>query len=74
MNDETGVRQKKKNCPYGSLEVQGEMLWPYQVIGGPCLGLPEELQVVLTGDVLQQGLSGGAMALAVLLTDRRGVF
>ena len=39
----------------------------YQVFRRPGLGLPEELQVVLAGDVLQQGFPGVAVGLPVFL-------
>lgn len=46
---------------------------PYQVFRGTCLGLPEELQVVLAGDVLQEGLPGCAVGLPMVLMGTQGM-
>ena len=39
----------------------------YEVIRGTCLRFPEQLQVVVTGDILQQRLPARPVALAVFL-------
>lgn len=39
----------------------------YKVVRGTCLRFPEQLEVVVTGDVLQQRLPARSMALAVIL-------
>lgn len=39
----------------------------YKVVRGTCLRFPEQLEVVVTGDVLQQRLSACSVALMVLL-------
>lgn len=37
----------------------------YQIFRCTCLGFPEELQIIVTGDVLQQRLSGVTMDLSM---------
>lgn len=39
----------------------------YKVVRGTCLRFPEQLEVVVTGDVLQQRLPTRSVALAVIL-------
>lgn len=39
----------------------------YKVVRGTCLRFPEQLEVVVTGDVLQQRLPARPVALTVLL-------
>lgn len=39
----------------------------YKVVRGTCLRFPEQLEVVVTGDVLQQRLPACSVALTVLL-------
>lgn len=44
----------------------------YKVVRGTCLRFPEQLKVVVAGDVLQQRLPACSMALAVILTVGAG--
>lgn len=39
----------------------------YQIFRGAGLGFPEELQIIVTGDVLQQRLSGVTVSLSMCL-------
>lgn len=39
----------------------------YKVVRGTCLRFPEQLEVIVTGDVLQQRLAARSVALTVLL-------
>lgn len=39
----------------------------YKVIRGTCLRFPEQLKIVVAGDVLQQWLPARSVALAVIL-------
>lgn len=39
----------------------------YKVLRGTCLRFPEQLEVVVAGDVLQQRLPASSVALTVLL-------
>lgn len=39
----------------------------YKVVRGTCLRFPEQLEVVVAGDVLQQWLPARSVALAVIL-------
>lgn len=41
----------------------------YKVLRGTCLRFPEQLQVVVAGDVLQQRLPARSVALAVVLAS-----
>ena len=41
----------------------------YKVVRGTCLGFPEQLQVIITGDVLKKRLPTRSVTLAVLLVD-----
>lgn len=50
--------------------VRGEMkmsFLSYKVLRGTCLRFPEQLEVIVTGDVLQQRLAARSVALTVLL-------
>lgn len=42
-------------------------LLSYKVVRGTCLRFPEQLQVVIAGDVLQQRLPANSMALEMIL-------
>lgn len=41
----------------------------YKVLRGTCLRFPEQVQVIVAGDVLQQGLPTHPVALAVILSS-----
>lgn len=43
-------------------------LLSYKVIRGTCLRFPEQLQVVIAGDVLQQRLPANPMAVEMILS------
>lgn len=43
----------------------------YKVIRSTCLRFPEQLEVVVAGDVLQQRLPARPVALTVLLQERK---
>lgn len=44
----------------------------YKILRSTCLGFSKELQVVITCDVLQEGLSVVAVGLPVILGHQRG--
>lgn len=71
---------KKKTCVFikHSDQVSIKMIFVYktaryQIFRGAGLGFPEELQIIVTGDVLQQGLSGVTVSLSMCLCKRGDV-
>lgn len=61
-------RFMKKRGKRRKREGENEMgLLSYKIVRGTCLGFSEQLQVVVTCDVLQQRLTTAAMGLSVLL-------
>lgn len=69
---EGGGESKKTHTHTKRGEKRGRVMMSslsYKVLRGTCLRFPEQVQVIVAGDVLQQGLPTHPVALAVILSS-----